>query len=68
MLQEQRVFDPQAEVAAEARIGGGRRPIALADAAKDDPDRWGMPPAVNCTGSNPSTVLNWSMLPAATLV
>ena len=42
VLQEQRVFDPPADVAAQARIGSLEAYRALADAAKNDPDQfWG---------------------------
>ena len=53
VLQEQRVFDPPAEVSAQARIGSLEAYRALADAAKSDPDRfWETLPVASCIGSN----------------
>ena len=65
VLQEQRVFDPPAEVAAEARIGSLEAYRALADAAKDDPDRfWGDAARRELHWFEPfHTVLNWSDAP-----
>ncbi len=67
VLQEQRVFDPPAEVAAEARIGSLEAYRALADAAKDDPDRfWGDAARRELHWFEPfHTVLNWSDAPFA---
>ena len=67
VLQEQRVFDPPAEVAAKARIGSLEAYRALADAAKDDPDRfWGDAARRELHWFEPfHTVLNWSEAPFA---
>ena len=67
VLQEQRVFDPPADVAAQARIGSLEAYRALADAAKSDPDQfWGDAARRELHWFEPfHTVLNWSDAPFA---
>ena len=67
VLQEQRVFDPPAEVAAKARISSLEAYRSLADAAKQDPDRfWGDAARRELHWFEPfHTVLDWSDAPFA---
>ena len=65
VLQEQRVFDPPAEVSAKARIGSLEAYRTLAEAARTDPDAfWGDAARRELHWFEPfHTVLDWSDAP-----
>ena len=67
VLQEQRVFEPPAALAADAKIGSLQAYQALADAAAKDPDQfWGEAAKRELHWFEPfNTVLDWSDAPFA---
>ena len=67
VLQEQRVFDPPADLARDARISGMESYNALAEAAKSDPDSfWGEAARRELHWFEPfHTVLDWDNPPFA---
>ena len=67
VLQEERVFDPPADLARDARVSGMESYRALADAAKADPDNfWGEAARRELHWFEPfQTVLDWSNPPFA---
>ena len=67
VLQEQRVFDPPADLARDARISGMESYRALAEAAKSDPDTfWGEAARRELHWFEPfHTVLDWDNPPFA---